>query len=191
MEGKLVIFSAPSGSGKSTIINHLLKKGYPLDFSISATTRPPRGVEQDGVEYYFLTEGQFRQKIAQDAFIEYEEVYEGRFYGTLKSEIDRIWASGRHVIFDVDVLGGKNLKAIYGSKALWVCIQPPSVEELRRRLTARGTESAEEIDERIGRAEEEMSYSSHFDTIIINSDLEQAFADAEHTLDKFLAARHA
>lgn len=191
MEGKLVIFSAPSGSGKSTIINHLLKKGYPLDFSISATTRPPRGVEQDGVEYYFLTEGQFRQKIAQDAFIEYEEVYEGRFYGTLKSEIDRIWTSGRHVIFDVDVLGGKNLKAIYGSKALWVCIQPPSVEELRRRLTARGTESAEEIDERIGRAEEEMSYSSHFDTIIINSDLEQAFADAEHTLDKFLAARHA
>lgn len=191
MEGKLVIFSAPSGSGKSTIINHLLKKGYPLDFSISATTRPPRGAEQDGVEYYFLTEGQFRQKIAQDAFIEYEEVYEGRFYGTLKSEIDRIWTSGRHVIFDVDVLGGKNLKAIYGSKALWVCIQPPSVEELRRRLTARGTESAEEIDERIGRAEEEMSYSSHFDTIIINSDLEQAFADAEHTLDKFLAARHA
>ncbi len=191
MEGKLVIFSAPSGSGKSTIINHLLKKGYPLDFSISATTRPPRGAEQNGVEYYFLTEGQFRQKIAQDAFIEYEEVYEGRFYGTLKSEIDRIWTSGRHVIFDVDVLGGKNLKAIYGSKALWVCIQPPSVEELRRRLTARGTESAEEIDERIGRAEEEMSYSSHFDTIIINSDLEQAFADAEHTLDKFLAARHA
>lgn len=189
MKGKLVIFSAPSGSGKSTIINHLLKKGYPLDFSISATTRPPRGAEQHGIEYYFLNEAEFRSKIADNAFIEFEEVYQGRFYGTLRSEIERIWAEGRHVIFDVDVLGGKNLKSLYGTQALWVCIQPPSIEELRRRLTARGTETEQEINVRIARAEEEMSYSNLFDTIIVNSELDQAFADAELTMDNYLSEK--
>lgn len=186
MDGKLIIFSAPSGSGKSTIINHLLKKGYPLEFSISATTRKSRGKEVHGEDYYFLEEDDFRNRIKEDAFIEYEEVYEGRFYGTLKSEVDRIWSNGKHVIFDVDVLGGKNLRKIYGDKALWVYIQPPSIEELRKRLTARGMETAEEIETRIARAETEMSYKNEFDAVIVNKDLDVAFADAEKTLDEFL-----
>ena len=186
MNGKVLIFSAPSGSGKSTIVNHLLPIHPEMEFSVSATSRPPRGEEKDGVEYYFLTVEDFRARIEADEFVEYEQVYEGRFYGTLKSEVERIWAKGHVIIFDVDVKGGVSLKKYFGDSALSVFIQAPSVEELRRRLIARATDSMEAIEERVAKAAEEMTYAPQFDKILINDNLEDAFARAEEMVDEFL-----
>jgi len=188
MDGKFVIFSAPSGAGKSTIINYLLEKGVPLEFSISATTRSPRGQEKHGEDYYFLSSDEFKQKRANREFVESEEVFPGRFYGTLKSEVERIWEKGKHVIFDVDVKGARNLKESYGKQAFWVFIQPPSIDELRNRLVGRGTENTEEIEIRVARAEEELGYAQFADATIVNSNLQQAFADAEQTVTSFLNA---
>lgn len=179
MNGKVIIFSAPSGSGKSTIISHLLTLNLGLEFSISATTRQARGEEKHGVEYYFLSVEEFEQRIANNEFVEYEQVYEGRYYGTLKSELQRIWEKGHVVLFDVDVVGGVNLKKILGDKALSVFIQPPSVEELQKRLIGRSTDSAEEIAKRIGKATQELSYASFFDTIIVNDQLALAKEQTE------------
>ncbi len=185
-EGKLIIFSAPSGSGKSTIINAILEKEFNLEFSISATSRAPREEERDGKEYYFLSPGEFIKKIKNDDLLEWEEVYPGTFYGTLKSEVTRITAKGNNVIFDLDVIGGLNIKKLYGAKALSIFIQPPSLEELKRRLTTRGTDSPEKIKERLAKAEEELSYADRFDTVIINDDLDKAISQAEKTLNNFL-----
>lgn len=173
-KGKLIIFSAPSGSGKSTIINYLLTQGLNLAFSISATSRPPRGKEQNGVEYFFLTPDEFRERIAHGDFLEYEEVYPGRFYGTLKEQVDKQLESGQNVIFDVDVVGGCNIKKFYGDRALSIFIQPPSVEELRRRLTGRGTDTPEVIEDRIAKAEYELSFAPRFDAVVVNDNLEEA-----------------
>ena len=184
--GKLLIFSAPSGSGKSTIINWLMESHPELNmkFSISCTSRPPRGKEQNGVEYFFLTPEEFRKKIADDEFVEYEEVYTDRYYGTLKSQVEKQLENGENVVSDVDVHGAMNIKKAYDSQALSLFIQPPSVEELRKRLTGRGTEVAEEIEKRIGRAEYELTFANKFDTVIINDDLEKA---KEETLKKIQA----
>lgn len=184
--GKLIIFSAPSGSGKSTIINYLLTQNLNLAFSISATSRPPRGTERDGVEYFFLTPEEFRRRIANDEFLEYEEVYQDRFYGTLKTQVENQLAAGQNVVFDVDVVGGCNIKKFYGERALSVFIQPPSVEELRRRLTGRGTDAPEVIESRIAKAEYELGFASRFDKIIVNDDLETAKAEALQVLTLFL-----
>lgn len=184
--GKLIIFSAPSGSGKSTIINYLLTQNLNLAFSISATSRPPRGTERDGVEYFFLTPEEFRRRIANDEFLEYEEVYQDRFYGTLKTQVENQLAAGQNVVFDVDVVGGCNIKKFYGERALSVFIQPPSVEELRRRLTGRGTDAPEVIESRIAKAEYELGFASRFDKIIVNDDLETAKAEALQMLTLFL-----
>lgn len=186
MAGKLVIFSAPSGSGKSTIINFLLQQGLNLCFSISATSRAPRGTERDGVEYYFLSPDEFRRRIAAGDFLEYEEVYQDKFYGTLKSEVERILSRGDNVIFDVDVVGGCNIKAAYGDRALSVFIQPPSVEELRRRLVSRGTDAPDVIESRVAKAEYELSFASRFDRVIVNDDLERAEAEVLRTVQDFL-----
>lgn len=186
MSNKVVIFSAPSGSGKSTIVHHILGLHPEMEFSISAASRAPRGTEQDGVDYYFLTEEAFRQKIAEDGFVEYEEVYPGSFYGTLKREVERIWEQGHVIVFDVDVKGGINLKKYFGSKALSVFIQAPSVEELRRRLVLRNTDSAEAIERRVAKAAEEMTYAPQFDHILVNDDLQTAFREAEELVDNFL-----
>ncbi|MBO4434676.1 MAG: guanylate kinase [Bacteroidales bacterium] len=186
MNGKVLIFSAPSGSGKSTIVNHLLPLHPEMEFSVSATSRPPRGEEKDGVEYYFLDVDDFRARIKADEFVEYEQVYEGRFYGTLKSEVQRIWAKGHVIVFDVDVKGGVSLKKYFGDSALSVFIQAPSVEELRRRLIARATDSMEAIEERVAKAAEEMTYAPKFDRILINDNLQDAFARAEEMVDEFL-----
>lgn len=187
MAEKVLIFSAPSGSGKSTIVNHILSLHPEVEFSVSATSRAPRGSEVHGVEYYFLSEDEFREKIARDEFVEYEEVYAGSFYGTLKEEVKRIWAKDHVIIFDVDVKGGVNLKKYFGAKALSVFIQAPSIEELRRRLEKRGTDSPEAIDRRVAKAEEEMTYAPLFDRVLVNDDLETAFKEAEEMVDKFLA----
>lgn len=187
MSNKVIIFSAPSGSGKSTIVNHILKLHPEMEFSVSATSRQPRGSERDGVEYHFLTPDEFRRKIAEDSFVEYEEVYAGSYYGTLKSEVQKIWDKGHVIIFDVDVKGGVNLKKYFGDKALSVFIQAPSVEELRRRLVARGTDSSEAIERRVAKAAEEMTYADRFDYILVNDDLQAAFAEAEKIVDKFLS----
>ena len=184
--GKVLIFSAPSGSGKSTIVNHILGLHPEIEFSVSATSRPPRGQEQDGVEYYFLSVEEFRRRIEADQFVEYEQVYEGRYYGTLKSEVERIWAKGHVIIFDVDVKGGVNLKKYFGDKALSVFIQAPSVEELRRRLIFRNTDAPEAIEERIAKAAEEMTYAPKFDVVLINDNLDKAYAEAEKMVDDFL-----
>ncbi|MDH6355786.1 guanylate kinase [Dysgonomonas sp. PH5-45] len=184
--GKLVIFSAPSGSGKSTIVNYLLKQNLNLQFSISATSRLPRGEEQHGKEYYFLSPEEFRARIATEEFLEYEEVYQDRFYGTLKSEVDRILTGGGNVIFDVDVVGGCNIKEYYGSRALSVFVEPPSIEELRNRLIGRGTDSLEVIEERVARAEYEMTFASRFDVIIRNDNLEKAQAETLAVVSEFL-----
>jgi len=184
--GKLIIFSAPSGSGKSTIINALLDKGYDLEFSISATSRVPRGDEKDGKEYYFLTPDRFREKIKNGEFLEWEEVYPGTYYGTLKSEVDRITSKGSNVVFDVDVVGGLNIKKMYSDKALAVFIKPPSIEELRKRLITRGTDSPEKIEERVAKARKELSYADKFDVIIVNDDWNRAISDAEKVLINFL-----
>lgn len=183
---KLIIFSAPSGSGKSTIINYLLKQNLNLAFSISATSRPPRGTEQNGVEYFFLSPEEFRQRIANDEFLEYEEVYKDRFYGTLKSQVEKQLEAGQNVIFDVDVVGGCNIKRFYGNRALSVFIQPPSIEELRKRLTGRGTDSAEVIESRIAKAQFELDYADKFDVRIINDNLEKAEAEALKAIIEFI-----
>lgn len=184
--GKVLIFSAPSGSGKSTIVNHILGLHPEIEFSVSATSRPPRGQEKDGVEYYFLSVEEFRRRIEADQFVEYEQVYEGRYYGTLKSEVERIWAKGHVIIFDVDVKGGVNLKKYFGDKALSVFIQAPSVEELKRRLIARNTDTPEAIAERVAKAAEEMTYAPKFDVVLINDNLDKAYAEAEKMVDDFL-----
>jgi len=184
--GKLLIFSAPSGSGKSTIVNYLLSQNLNLHFSISATSRPPRGNEKDGIEYYFLTPEEFRNKIANNEFLEYEEVYADRYYGTLKSEVQRIQDKGGNVIFDVDVVGGCNIKKYFGDKALAVFIEPPSIEELKIRLEKRGTDSPEVILSRIEKAEYELTFAPQFDIIIRNDDLDKAKVEALAIVTKFL-----
>ncbi len=186
MKGKLIIFSAPSGSGKSTIINYLLDKGLNLAFSVSATSRSPRGEEQHAVEYYFLSPEEFRAKIANEEFLEYEEVYTDKFYGTLKAEVERLTDEGKNVIFDVDVLGGVNIKKYYGDKALSLFIQPPSVEALRERLIGRATDAMDVIEKRIARAEFELSFAPQFDKIVINDDLTKAQQDAYNIISEFI-----
>lgn len=183
---KVIIFSAPSGSGKSTIINYLMQQGLNLHFSISATSRPPRGQEQHGVEYFFLTPDEFRQHIANGDFLEYEEVYKDRFYGTLKSQLDKQLERGENIVCDVDVLGGINIKKHYGEQALSIFIQPPSIEVLRQRLVGRETDSEEVINDRIARAEFELSHANQFDTIVINDDLATAQAEALEKIKDFL-----
>ena len=184
---KVLIFSAPSGSGKSTIVNHILGLHPEIEFSVSATSRAPRGEEKDGVEYFFYSADIFRLLVRDDKFVEYEEVYPDRFYGTLKAEVNRIWARGHVIIFDVDVKGGVNLKKYFGDQALSVFIQAPSVEVLRDRLVKRGTDSAEDIEKRVAKAAEEMTYAPKFDKVLINDDLATAFAEAEAMVDTFLA----
>jgi len=185
-KGKLIIFSAPSGSGKSTIINYLMTQGLNMHFSISATSRAPRGTEQNGVEYFFLTPEEFRTKIENDEFLEYEEVYANRFYGTLKAQVEKQLEEGQNVVFDVDVKGGVNIKKFYGERALSVFIQPPSVDELRRRLEGRATDAPEVINDRIARAEYELSFAPQFDTIVVNDNLETAKAEALQKIKDFL-----
>ena len=186
--GKLIIFSAPSGSGKSTIINYLLQEHPELNlaFSISATSRAPRGSEQHGVEYFFLTPEDFRQRVENDEFLEYEEVYPGRFYGTLKSQVEKQSEDGQNVLFDVDVKGGVNIKKYYGDRALSVFIQPPSIEVLRQRLEKRGTETPEVINDRIARAEFELGFAPQFDKVVINDDLDVAKAETLQIILDFL-----
>jgi len=186
MAGKLIIFSAPSGAGKSTIVNYLLQQQLRLRFSISATSRTPRGTEKDGVEYYFLSPEEFRKRITAEEFLEYEEVYTDKFYGTLKSEVERILDAGDNVVFDVDVVGGCNIKKYYGDRALSVFIQPPSIEELHRRLVGRQTDSPEVIEHRIAKADYELSFAEHFDIVIVNDVLEDAQKEALHEIHTFL-----
>ena len=183
---KVIIFSAPSGSGKSTIIGHLLKRIPNMEFSISATSRKPRPGEENGREYYFLSHDEFKQKVAEDKFVEWVEVYQGTCYGTLKSEIVRIWKKGNVVIFDVDVLGGVSLKKIFGDKALSVFIQPPSIEVLEQRLRHRNTETEESLKKRIERAQMELQYSNQLDVVVVNDDLETAINETETIVNNFL-----
>ena len=183
---KLIIISAPSGAGKSTLVRYLLSQNLNICFSISATSRKPRGEEKNGVEYYFLSPDEFRDKIANEEFLEYEEVYPDKFYGTLKSEVDRINDEGNNVIFDVDCIGGLNIKKIYGEKALSIFIMPPSLEVLRERLEKRGTETSEVIERRLSKAEFEMSYASQFDTIVRNDDYDRARAEILKIVTDFL-----
>ena len=187
MDNKVIIFSAPSGAGKSTIVGHLLGLYPELEFSISATSRAPRGQEKHGVEYYFFSADEFRKMIAEDKFVEYEEVYSGSFYGTLRSEVERIWAKGHAIVFDIDVQGGVNLKRIFGDQALSVFIQAPSVEVLRERLVGRGTDSEEAIERRVAKAASEMEFAAgKFDYVLINDDLQTALSEAEDTIARFL-----
>ncbi len=183
----ILIVSAPSGSGKSTLVNHLLSHRDDIEFSVSATSRKPRGQEQDGVAYYFISPEQFKQKIADNEFVEYEEVYDNCFYGTLKSEIERIARNHHHVIFDVDVKGGVNLKRIFGDEALALFIAPPGIDELRNRLNKRATDSAEMIEQRVNKAAEELTYADKFDHIIVNDDLQQAQNQITQIVDDFLS----
>ena len=186
--GKLIIFSAPSGSGKSTLVNYLMEQHPELQlaFSISCTSRAPRGKEKNGVEYFFLSPEEFKKKIANDEFLEYEEVYEDRFYGTLKSQVEVQSQAGQNVVFDVDVKGGVSIKKHYGSRALSVFIQPPSVEELRNRLVGRATDAPEVIEQRLNKAEYELSFADKFDRIVINDDLEKAKVDVYNVIKQFL-----
>lgn len=190
MEGKLIIFAAPSGSGKSTIINSIMADGgaeeLNLHFSVSATSRAPRGEEKNGVEYFFLSPEEFRQKIANDEFLEYEEVYPDKFYGTLKSQVDKQLAAGENVVFDVDVNGALRIKQLYGKRALSIFIQPPSIEELRRRLESRATDAPEVIDQRIERAKYELAQAEKFDEVVINDNLEIAQVEASALVEDFL-----
>lgn len=185
---KVLIFSAPSGSGKSTLINYLMQQGLNLHFSISATSRPPRGTEQNGVEYFFLTPDEFRAHIAAGDFLEYQEVYENRFYGTLQQQVDNQLAEGQHVVCDVDVLGALNIKRHYGEQALSLFIQPPSIEALRQRLVQRGTDAPEVIEQRIARAAFELSYAPQFDKVIVNDQLETACCEVLQAVKDFLAS---
>lgn len=184
--GKLIIFSAPSGAGKTTIVHHLLSKFNDLEFSISATTRHPRGDEQQGKDYYFISQTEFLHRIAQKEFVEFEEVYSGTFYGTLRGEIERIWESGKHVIFDIDVIGGLHLKRKYDGKALAIFVQPPSLEVLIERLSGRGTDSEEKLQERYAKAEKELAYEPQFDVILKNHDLAVACEEAEKLVSDFI-----
>ena len=187
-QGKVIIFSAPSGSGKSTIINWLMQehKELNLHFSISCTSRKPRGTEQNGVEYFFVSPEEFRQRIANGEFLEYEEVYADRFYGTLKVQVEKQLSAGENVVLDVDVKGGCNIKQIYADKALSVFVQPPSIEELRNRLNGRGTDAPEVIEDRIRRAEFELSFAPKFDHVVVNDNLETAKQEAYETISRFL-----
>ena len=189
MKGKLLIFSAPSGCGKSTIINWLMTEHPELrmKFSISCTSRPPRGQEKNGVEYFFLTPEEFRKKIDNDEFVEYEEVYKDRFYGTLKSQVETQLEAGENVVFDVDVHGAMNIKKYYGAQAMSLYIQPPSIEELRKRLEGRGTESAEEIEKRIGRADYELTFAKQFDEVVVNDILDKAKEEAYSKILDFVS----
>ena len=184
--GKLVVFSAPSGSGKTTLVHHLLQQGLPIGFSISATSRPPRGKEKDGVDYFFMSENSFREKIAEDAFLEYEEVYEGTFYGTLRSEVDRLWKTGKTVLFDIDVVGGLNVKRQYPDQCLALFIQPPSLSELEKRLRRRGTDNEKKIKERLTKATKELDLANQFDKVIVNDDLETAKEEVGKAVHVFL-----
>ncbi len=185
-KGKLIIFSAPSGAGKTTIVQHLLKQGFNLEFSISATSREARHTESHGKDYYFLSEKEFKEKVDTNEFLEWEEVYKGTCYGTLKSEVERIRKLGKNVLFDVDVVGGLNIKKFYGDEALAIFVQPPSIEELKERLTKRSTESEEKVAMRVAKAEKELGYAPRFDVVIINDELPQAFKDAEKIVSEFL-----
>jgi guanylate kinase len=187
MKGKLIIFSAPSGAGKTTIVKHLLQQDFGLEFSVSATSRQPRPTEVHGKDYYFLSENDFRKKIKNNEFLEWEEVYSGTFYGTLKSEVERIRQKGKNVIFDVDVVGGVNIKKYYGEEALAVFVQPPSVEELRKRLQNRSTEPEEKINMRVAKAEKELTFAKQFDMILINDELSETLKEAEKMIAGFLS----
>ena len=191
MKGKLIIFSAPSGTGKSTIISWLMKehKELNLAFSISCTSRAPRGSEQNGVEYFFISPEEFRDRIENNEFLEYEEVYTDRYYGTLKSQVEQQLEAGQNVVFDVDVKGGVNIKKFYGDKALSIFIQPPSINELRRRLQGRGTDTPEVIEQRIARAEFELTFAEKFDKIVVNDILDYAEADALAAIQEFLGGK--
>jgi guanylate kinase len=185
---KLIVFSAPSGSGKTTIVRHLLNAtDLPLAFSISATTREPRPGEVDGKDYYFLSVEAFKKRIAEEAFVEWEEVYEGVFYGTLKSEIERIWNAGKSVVFDIDVEGGISIKRYFGEKALTIFVQPPSIDDLRKRLEERNTEGPEQLETRVSKASKELQRAPEFDTILINDQLEMALVKAEQIAAQFLS----
>jgi guanylate kinase len=186
MEGKIVIISAPSGAGKTTIVRHLLDNGLNLSFSVSATTRALRGNEKNGVDYFFLTVEEFKKRIDNDEFVEWEQVYDELYYGTLKSELERIWANGENVLFDVDVKGGINLKKKFGSEAIAIFIMPPSIEELQNRLEKRGTDSPEKIRMRVEKASEEIKLANQFDRIIINSKLEKAKEESFKVVSSFL-----
>lgn len=186
MEGKLIVFSAPSGSGKTTIVHHLLGLDLGLDFSISATSRAPRGKEEDGKDYHFISAAQFEKHISNDDFIEYEEVYTDNYYGTLKSEVERIWKQGKHVVFDIDVIGGLNIKKKFPEQTLAIFVQPPSIEEMERRLRFRQTDSEDKIQERVAKASKEMKYARDFDVILVNDNLESAKEEAEKLVKKFL-----
>lgn len=189
MNGRIIIVSAPSGSGKSTIIHNLMERGsIDMEFSVSATNRAPRGQEVDGRDYHFLTTEAFREAIARNEFVEYEEVYPGRYYGTLRSEIEARCAAGHNVILDIDVKGGVNVKRIFGSRAISIFIMPPSVEELRRRLEGRATDSPEAIAERIGKAEYELTFAKDFDQVVINDNLVEAVDTTERIITTFLAS---
>lgn len=183
---KVIIFSAPSGSGKTTLVKHCLEHFPELEFSISCTTRNPRGTEDDGVDYHFISPEKFRQKIWEEAFVEFEEVYEDKYYGTLKSEVERIWNDGKTVIFDLDVKGGIALKKYFGEQALSIFIMPPSIQELERRLIARATDDADTIQTRVEKAEQEMTFQNEFDKILVNTDLETAKAEIEKLVSEFL-----
>ncbi len=192
MQGKIVIFSAPSGAGKTTIVKHLLSVNPALNFSISACTRDKRGrTEENGKDYYFITPEDFKQKIENDEFVEWEEVYEGAFYGTLKSEIERIWQSGKHVILDVDVKGGLSIKQFYKERALGIFVKPPSIEELANRLQARNTDSTSSISSRVFKAKFEMKFEDQFDKVIVNDNLSLACTKAEKLVNEFLTAEPA
>ncbi len=186
-KGKVIIFSAPSGSGKSTIINYLLKQQLNLAFSISATTRPPRGEEKNGVEYFFLSQEEFKERISKGDLLEYEEVYVGRFYGTLKSQVEKQLEVGENVVFDVDVKGGCNIKRYYGSRALSIFVQPPSIEELQKRLESRATDTPEMIKKRIEKASFELSFASQYDVVITNDQLEKAETETLEAVKTFLS----
>lgn len=187
--GKIIIISAPSGCGKSTIIKALMAKGeIDMQFSVSATSRQPRAGETDGKEYFFMSEDEFRQAIAADAFVEYEEVYPGRFYGTLKSEIERICNEGHNMVLDIDVKGGVNVKSLYGEDAVSIFIMPPSIDALRQRLTGRATDSDEVIEERVGRAAFELTFAPQYDVTVVNDDLDKAINDTSDSIKEFLNA---
>ncbi|MCB0557876.1 MAG: guanylate kinase [Lewinellaceae bacterium] len=183
---KLLLFAAPSGAGKTTIVHHLLNQFGELEFSISATTRPQRPHEEDGKDYYFISRERFQELIRQGAFVEWEEVYEGLFYGTLKSEVERLWAEGKHIIFDIDVKGAMNIKKEYPREALAVFVKPPSMEALEKRLKARRTEDEHTLKKRLARASEEMAYENKFDRVLVNDVLKEALATAEQIVESFI-----